>query len=149
MDGQNFSRNLFLFLFLCNVCIYCTTTEVCSNIILPGSKGDPGEVGAEGEEGRMGKTGPPGQRGLAGEYGEKGEMGKIGKMGPCGMRGDKGQEGMNGHPGLKGKPGKCQSTTCDCGKYRKVVGQMDINISKLKNAVKFLKNDDYKLMYNS
>lgn len=33
-------------------------------------------------------------------------------------------------------------TTCDCGRYRKVVGQMDINISKLKNAVKFLKNGE-------
>uniref|UniRef100_A0A672M7S9 Collectin-10-like n=1 Tax=Sinocyclocheilus grahami TaxID=75366 RepID=A0A672M7S9_SINGR len=53
-----------------------------------------------------------------------------------GTRGDKGQEGINGLPGLKGKPG----TACDCGRYRKVVGQMDINISKLKNAVKFLKN---------
>uniref|UniRef100_A0A672MCK8 Collectin-10-like n=2 Tax=Sinocyclocheilus grahami TaxID=75366 RepID=A0A672MCK8_SINGR len=84
----------------------------------------------------MGKTGPPGQRGLTGGYGEKGEMGKIGKMGPSGTRGDKGQEGINGLPGLKGKPG----TACDCGRYRKVVGQMDINISKLKNAVKFLKN---------
>ncbi|XP_016328515.1 collectin-10 [Sinocyclocheilus anshuiensis] len=136
MDGQNFSRNLFLFLFLCNVYLYCTTTEVCSNSILPGSKGDPGEVGAESEEGRMGKTGPPGQRGLTGGYGEKGEMGRIGKMGPSGTRGDKGQEGINGLPGLKGKPG----TACDCGRYRKVVGQMDINISKLKNAVKFLKN---------
>ncbi|XP_052473586.1 collectin-10 isoform X1 [Carassius gibelio] len=143
MDGRNFSRNLFLFLFICNVYLYCTTTEVCSNSILPGSKGYPGEVGAEGEEGRMGKTGPPGQRGLTGRYAEKGEMGRIGKMGPNGMRGDKGQDGINGLPGLKGKPGKCQSvfsTTCDCGRYRKVVGQMNINISKLKNAVKFLKN---------
>ncbi|XP_042632059.1 collectin-10 [Cyprinus carpio] len=136
MDGQNFNRNLFLFLFLCNVYLYCTTTEVCSNSILPGSKGDPGEVGTEGEEGRMGKTGPPGQRGLTGRYGEKGEIGRIGKMGPKGTSGDKGQEGINGLPGLKGKPG----TTCDCGRYRNVVGQMDINISKLKNAVKFLKN---------
>ncbi|KAG9339345.1 hypothetical protein JZ751_023737, partial [Albula glossodonta] len=31
-------------------------------------------------------------------------------------------------------------STCDCGRYRKVVGQLDINISKLKKAVKFMKN---------
>ncbi|XP_051722787.1 collectin-10 [Ctenopharyngodon idella] len=136
MDVQTFSWKLFLFLFLCNLYLYCTTTEICSNSILPGSKGDPGGVGADGEEGRMGKTGPPGQRGLTGEYGEKGEMGQMGKMGPRGTRGDKGQQGVDGLPGLKGKPG----TTCDCGRYRKVVRQMDINISKLRNAVRFLKN---------
>lgn len=33
-------------------------------------------------------------------------------------------------------------TTCDCGRYRKVVGQMDVNISKLKSAVKLLKNGE-------
>ncbi|XP_043117902.1 LOW QUALITY PROTEIN: collectin-10 [Puntigrus tetrazona] len=136
MDEQNFSRKLFLFLFFCNLHLYCTTTKVCFNSILPGSKGNAGEVGAEGEEGRLGKTGPPGPQGLTSEYGEKGEMGRIGKMGPSGMRGAKGREGMNGLPGLKGKHG----TNCDCGRYRKVVGQMDINISKLKNAIKFLKN---------
>ncbi|XP_073727962.1 collectin-10 isoform X1 [Misgurnus anguillicaudatus] len=136
MDGENFSRKLFLFLFLCHVNQVCTTTEVCSNSILPGPKGDPGEVGAEGEEGRMGKTGPPGLQGLNGEYGEKGDVGRMGKIGPIGDRGDKGQHGMPGPPGMKGKPG----STCDCGRYRKVVGQMDINISKLKNAIKFLKN---------
>uniref|UniRef100_A0A3P9DHM9 Collectin subfamily member 10 n=1 Tax=Maylandia zebra TaxID=106582 RepID=A0A3P9DHM9_9CICH len=29
---------------------------------------------------------------------------------------------------------------CDCGRYRKVVGQLDINVGKLGNAVKFVKN---------
>uniref|UniRef100_A0A665T3X1 Collectin subfamily member 10 n=1 Tax=Echeneis naucrates TaxID=173247 RepID=A0A665T3X1_ECHNA len=33
-----------------------------------------------------------------------------------------------------------EGTTCDCGRYRKVVGQLDINTGKLRNAVKFLKN---------
>lgn len=31
-------------------------------------------------------------------------------------------------------------TTCDCGRYRKVVGQLDVSIGKLSNAVKFVKN---------
>ncbi|KAA0702937.1 Collectin-10 Collectin-1 [Triplophysa tibetana] len=136
MDVDNFGGKLFLFVFLCNVYSVCTTTEVCSNSILPGAKGDAGEVGAEGEEGRMGKTGPPGLRGLTGERGEKGDVGQMGKMGPIGDRGDKGQQGTHGPAGMKGNPG----TTCDCGRYRKVVGQMDINISKLKSAVKLLKN---------
>ncbi|XP_052000264.1 collectin-10 [Xyrauchen texanus] len=136
MDGQNFIGKLFLALCLCNLYSVCATTDVCSNSILPGSKGDPGEVGTEGEEGKMGKTGPPGHRGLTGEYGEKGDMGRMGKMGSIGERGDKGQPGIDGPSGIKGKLG----TTCDCGRYRKVVGQMEINISKLKNAVKFLKN---------
>lgn len=34
-------------------------------------------------------------------------------------------------------------TTCDCGRYRKVVGQLDINVGKLRNAVKFVKNGEY------
>ncbi|KAF0045213.1 hypothetical protein F2P81_001742 [Scophthalmus maximus] len=49
---------------------------------------------------------------------------------------DKGDAGVDGPSGLKGKPG----TTCDCGRYRKVVGQLDVNTGKLRNAVKFLKN---------
>lgn len=31
-------------------------------------------------------------------------------------------------------------TTCDCGRYRKVVGQLDVSIGKLSNTVKFVKN---------
>uniref|UniRef100_A0A673CWU7 Collectin subfamily member 10 n=1 Tax=Sphaeramia orbicularis TaxID=375764 RepID=A0A673CWU7_9TELE len=67
--------------------------------------------------------------------------------------GDKGDAGMGGPSGLKGKPGETvygihqailqsepNGTTCDCGRYRKVVGQLDINVGKLRNAVKFLKN---------
>lgn len=30
-------------------------------------------------------------------------------------------------------------TTCDCGRYRKVVGQLDATIGKLRSAVKFVK----------
>lgn len=33
-------------------------------------------------------------------------------------------------------------TTCDCGRYRKVVGQLDINTGKLRNAVNFAKNGE-------
>lgn len=29
--------------------------------------------------------------------------------------------------------------TCDCGRYRKVVGQLDVTISKLRSAFKFIK----------
>ncbi|XP_066538515.1 collectin-10 [Hoplias malabaricus] len=136
MGGKHFTRkNLLLFLVLCNMALVFTI-EVCTNTVLPGSKGDQGEVGDKGDEGRLGKTGPPGHRGLPGECGEKGEPGQLGKMGPAGERGDKGERGTDGPSGLKGKAG----TTCDCGRYRKVIGQMDINIGRLKNAVKFVKN---------
>lgn len=57
-------------------------------------------------------------------------------MGPIGDKGDKGDTGLEGPSGFKGKPG----TTCDCGRYRKVVGQLDVNIDKLRKAVKFVKN---------
>lgn len=36
--------------------------------------------------------------------------------------------------------GLISGSVCDCGRYRRVIGQMDINVNKLKNAVKFLKN---------
>uniref|UniRef100_A0A3B4USJ6 Collectin subfamily member 10 n=1 Tax=Seriola dumerili TaxID=41447 RepID=A0A3B4USJ6_SERDU len=61
--------------------------------------------------------------GMSGEKGLRGEVGHTGKMGPTGDKG-------------KTK----ESTTCDCGRYRKVVGQLDINTGKLRNAVKFVKN---------
>ncbi|KAM3873470.1 collectin-10 [Diretmus argenteus] len=112
------------------------STEVCTNSIIPGSKGDQGEVGEKGEQGRLGKTGPPGPPGVPGETGLKGEAGHIGKMGPIGDKADKGDSGLDGPPGLQGKPG----TTCDCGRYRKVVGQLDVNVGKLRNAVNFVKN---------
>ncbi|MCI4373946.1 hypothetical protein PGIGA_G00000310 [Pangasianodon gigas] len=138
MAGQEFLRKtLLLLLFLV---LYAVSSgfsmDVCSNTILPGSKGDPGEVGDAGDEGRLGKTGPPGHTGISGENGEKGDAGRPGKSGPAGERGQTGEQGNAGPSGLKGKAG----STCDCGRYRKVVGQMDINVNKLKNAVKFLKN---------
>ncbi|XP_063042197.1 collectin-10 [Engraulis encrasicolus] len=127
---------LLLFVLCFSIVSQESATEVCSNTILPGLKGDDGAVGLEGDEGKQGKTGPPGHQGLTGELGRKGEDGQTGKMGPAGSRGCKGDPGAVGPPGGKGKAG----TTCDCGRYRKVVGQMDININKLKNAIKFLKN---------
>ncbi|XP_029360691.1 collectin-10 [Echeneis naucrates] len=110
--------------------------EVCTNSFLPGAKGDQGEVGEEGDDGKLGKYGPKGFRGMPGEQGLRGEVGYTGKMGLTGDKGDKGDAGLDGPSGLRGKPG----TTCDCGRYRKVVGQLDINTGKLRNAVKFLKN---------
>ncbi|XP_030014248.1 collectin-10 [Sphaeramia orbicularis] len=119
------------------VCIRLSASiEVCTNSFVPGAKGDQGVVGDEGDEGRVGKNGPPGLPGAPGEPGLNGDIGHTGKMGPPGDKGDKGDAGMGGPSGLKGKPG----TTCDCGRYRKVVGQLDINVGKLRNAVKFLKN---------
>ncbi|XP_062847887.1 collectin-10 [Trichomycterus rosablanca] len=136
MSGHEFFRKrAFLFLILC-----CVSSgfalDVCSNTIIPGSKGDQGEVGDTGDGGRIGKTGPLGETGLTGEMGQKGDSGRLGKTGPEGEQGQKGEHGMTGPSGLKGKPG----STCDCGRYRRVVGQMDINISKLKSAVKFVKH---------
>lgn len=110
--------------------------EVCTSSLIPGAKGDQGEIGDDGDQGKLGKNGPPGLPGVPGESGLKGELGHTGKIGPTGDRGDKGDKGVDGPAGLKGKPG----TMCDCGRYRKVVGQLDINVGKLGNAVKFVKN---------
>ncbi|XP_055780544.1 collectin-10 isoform X2 [Salvelinus fontinalis] len=118
MKHHDFSRRLLVLSVLSTIFDSLNAVEVCSNTILPGSKGDLGEGGDEGDQGRLGKTGPPGLRGLTGELGDKGEVGRMGKMGSAGDKG----------------------TTCDCGRYRKVIGQMDVNVRKLKNAVKFVKN---------
>ncbi|XP_028841737.1 collectin-10 [Denticeps clupeoides] len=136
MDSQASSARLLCFLILSGVVSDLAATEVCSNTILPGSKGDDGAAGDEGDQGRQGKTGPPGQPGLAGEMGSQGDPGQMGKTGPAGERGNKGDAGARGPAGLIGKTG----TTCDCGRYRKLVGQMEINVDKLKNTVKFVKN---------
>ncbi|XP_013842396.2 collectin-10 isoform X3 [Sus scrofa] len=53
-----------------------------------------------------------------------------------GPKGDKGEKGLPGMPGEKGKAG----TVCDCGRYRKVVGQLDISVARLKTSMKFVKN---------
>uniref|UniRef100_A0A5F8GFL5 Collectin subfamily member 10 n=1 Tax=Monodelphis domestica TaxID=13616 RepID=A0A5F8GFL5_MONDO len=78
----------------------------------------------------------PGPKGDDGEKGEKGEEGKHGKVGPMGPKGDKGQKGLPGASGGKGRAG----TVCDCGRYRKVVGQLDISVARLKTSMKFVKN---------
>ncbi|XP_019728538.1 collectin-10 [Hippocampus comes] len=131
------SHTIGLFLFCVSVAFsyVSTSPQVCSNSLIPGAKGDQGEIGYEGDEGRMGKNGPPGHPGALGEVGSKGDVGHIGKMGPIGAQGDKGNAGLDGPLGLKGKTG----TTCDCGRYRKVIGQMDVNLGKLRNTVKFVK----------
>ncbi|KAM4735270.1 collectin-10 [Anableps anableps] len=130
------SRLFRLFLFLSCVCSIFASPEVCTNSLIPGAKGDQGGVGEQGEEGKLGKNGPPGLPGVPGEPGLKGEVGPTGKMGPIGERGDKGPKGFDGPAGLKGKAG----ATCDCGRYRKVVGQLDENLGKLRNTIKFVKN---------
>ena len=35
-------------------------------------------------------------------------------------------------------------TTCDCGRYQKVVGQLDVSVGRLKNSAKFIKNGKLK-----
>ncbi|XP_067386814.1 collectin-10 [Emydura macquarii macquarii] len=112
-------------------------TEVCStHTILPGPKGDEGENGDQGEVGKHGKVGPKGPKGNKGAVGDSGDQGMIGKIGPIGGKGDKGVKGLSGVSGGKGKAG----TVCDCGRYRKVVGQLDINVARLKTSMKFVKN---------
>ncbi|XP_058554886.1 collectin-10 isoform X1 [Neofelis nebulosa] len=113
------------------------TTEVCAtHTIAPGPKGDDGEKGDPGEEGKHGKVGRVGPKGIKGELGDAGDQGNIGKTGPIGKKGDKGEKGLPGIPGGKGKAG----TVCDCGRYRKVVGQLDISVARLKTSMKFVKN---------
>ncbi|CAL1610776.1 unnamed protein product [Knipowitschia caucasica] len=110
--------------------------EVCTNALIPGAKGDKGIIGEVGEEGIMGKAGPPGNSGFAGDAGIKGDMGHLGKMGPMGHKGDKGDPGLDGPLGLKGTPG----STCDCGRYRRLVGHIDNNLGRLRNSMIFVKN---------
>ncbi|KAJ8013206.1 hypothetical protein DPEC_G00050870 [Dallia pectoralis] len=136
MDHQNRSREILLLLVLSTIFNCLNAVDVCSNTILPGSKGDAGEQGDKGAQGRQGKAGPQGQTGLTGELGSKGEVGRTGKTGPAGEKGDHGGAGSDGLSGFKGKAG----TTCDCGRYRKLVGQLDITVSKLRDTVKFVKS---------
>ncbi|XP_073925210.1 collectin-10 isoform X1 [Castor canadensis] len=131
-----------------------SATEVCAtHTISPGPKGDDGVKGDPGEEGKDGKVGRRGPKGVKGELGDMGAQGNIGKSGPIGKKGmlrivfvllrrqhykwgDKGEKGLLGIPGGKGKAG----TVCDCGRYRKVVGQLDISVARLKTSMKFVKN---------
>ncbi|XP_038848804.1 collectin-10-like [Salvelinus namaycush] len=84
MKHHDFSRRLLVLSVLSTIFDSLNAVEVCSNTILPGSKGDLGEGGDEGDQGRLGKTGPPGLLGLTGELGDKGEVGRMGKMGSAG-----------------------------------------------------------------
>ncbi|KAM3928722.1 collectin-10 [Leptodactylus fuscus] len=114
-----------------------STSDVCStHTVLPGPKGDPGEKGDTGENGKQGKEGPKGLKGNKGFVGDVGDHGLIGKIGPIGSKGDKGYKGLPGLPGGKGKPG----SFCDCGRYRRAVGQLDVKVTQLKSSLQFVKN---------
>uniref|UniRef100_A0A8D0E803 Collectin subfamily member 10 n=1 Tax=Salvator merianae TaxID=96440 RepID=A0A8D0E803_SALMN len=143
MKKQLWKLETFLLLFLVLLQIFALddesrpTTEICStHTILPGPKGDGGEKGEKGEMGKPGKVGPMGPKGAKGEVGDIGDQGVMGKIGPIGKKGDKGLKGSSGVSGKKGKAG----AVCDCGKYRKVVGQLDINVARLKSSINFFKN---------
>lgn len=43
---------------------------------------------------------------------------------------------MDGPEGQKGTPG----STCDCGRYRRLIGPLDVTLGKLRDAVKFVKH---------
>ncbi|XP_018408845.1 PREDICTED: collectin-10 [Nanorana parkeri] len=112
-------------------------SDTCStHTILPGPKGDVGENGDIGEIGKPGKEGPMGSKGDKGKFGDLGDQGLIGKIGPIGGKGEKGHKGLPGLRGGKGKPG----TFCDCGRYRRAVGQLDLKVTHLKSSLKFVKN---------
>ncbi|XP_044150015.1 collectin-10 [Bufo gargarizans] len=114
-----------------------SASDVCSmHTILPGPKGDIGEKGDTGETGKQGKEGPKGSRGNKGIPGDGGDHGLIGKIGPIGNKGDKGYKGLPGLAGGKGKPG----TFCDCGRYRRAVGHLDVKVTQLKSSLQFVKN---------
>ncbi|XP_048796798.1 collectin-10 isoform X2 [Lagopus muta] len=74
--------------------------------------------------------------GNKGTVGDVGDQGMLGKIGPIGGKGDKGAKGISGVSGKKGKAG----TVCDCGRYRRVVGQLNINVARLNTSIKFVKN---------
>ncbi|XP_067888295.1 collectin-10 isoform X3 [Heterodontus francisci] len=124
MEVEWVKRFLFLLIVLQVQILSLTTTHrpasdsCATHIILPGPKGEQGEMGDSGEPGKTGKLGPPGPKGLIGEAGQNGEVGRRGKIGPIGSKGN----------------------FCDCGRYRKIVGQMDINIARLNNTMRFVKN---------
>ncbi|XP_015711713.1 collectin-10 isoform X4 [Coturnix japonica] len=60
----------------------------------------------------------PGPKGNKGTVGDVGDQGMLGKIGPIGGKG----------------------TVCDCGRYRRVVGQLNINVARLNTSIKFVKN---------
>ncbi|KAF4798148.1 Collectin-10 [Turdus rufiventris] len=82
------------------------------------TEGDEGEKGDRGEVGKQGKVGPKGSKGNKGPVGDVGDQGMLGKIGPIGGKG----------------------MVCDCGRYRRFVGQLNINVARLNTSIKFLKN---------
>ncbi|XP_007905715.1 collectin-10 isoform X2 [Callorhinchus milii] len=142
MEFQQIKNLLFFLVFLYLQMLFLNAAhrpspDVCStHMILPGPKGDQGEEGDCGEPGKIGKEGPPGKKGMTGEPGQNGDIGRMGKIGPIGLKGNKGNTGYPGPPGRKGE----QGSFCDCGRYRKIVGQMDINIARLNSTMHFIKN---------
>ncbi|XP_016424369.1 collectin-11 isoform X3 [Sinocyclocheilus rhinocerous] len=111
--------------------------EPCSvQILVPGLKGEPGEKGEKGAPGRPGRVGPPGEPGPPGDKGQKGSTGHYGKMGPAGLKGIKGDMGDPGPKGPNGEPG----IPCECAPLRKMIGEMDIQVTQLTNELKFIKN---------
>ncbi|XP_029447798.1 collectin-10 isoform X2 [Rhinatrema bivittatum] len=74
--------------------------------------------------------------GEKGDPADVGDQGMIGKIGPIGTKGEKGCKGLSGPAGGKGKAG----SVCDCGRYRKFVGQLEVNVARLKTSLKFVKN---------
>ncbi|XP_063780538.1 collectin-10 [Pseudophryne corroboree] len=114
-----------------------SASDICStHTIIPGPIGDIGGKGETGEFGKPGKEGPLGPKGIKGEFGDLGDQGLLGKIGPIGSKGDKGYKGLDGLQGGKGKAG----SFCDCGRYRRAVGQLDLRVSQLKSSLKFFKN---------
>ncbi|XP_074412061.1 collectin-10 isoform X1 [Zonotrichia albicollis] len=110
--------------------------QAAENVTGWSEKGDEGEKGDRGEVGKQGKVGPKGPKGNKGPVGDVGDQGMLGKIGPIGGKGDKGAKGLPGVSGKKGKAG----TVCDCGRYRRFVGQLNINVARLNTSIKFLKN---------
>ncbi|XP_062863357.1 collectin-11 isoform X2 [Trichomycterus rosablanca] len=111
--------------------------DPCSvQILVPGLKGEIGEKGDKGVPGRPGKLGPSGETGPSGLKGEKGIMGRYGKMGPPGFKGLKGDMGDSGPKGENGDPG----LPCECAPLRKMIGEMDNQVTQLTNELKFIKN---------
>uniref|UniRef100_A0AAY4ALK7 Collectin-11 n=1 Tax=Denticeps clupeoides TaxID=299321 RepID=A0AAY4ALK7_9TELE len=109
--------------------------EPCTvQILVPGLKGEAGEKGEKGTPGRPGRVGPPGETGPPGIKGQKGTMGRFGKMGP------------SGHKGkivlmFQGKVTSWRPRyrlPCECAPLRKMIGEMDNQVSQLTNDLKFI-----------
>uniref|UniRef100_A0A3Q3WG63 C-type lectin domain-containing protein n=1 Tax=Mola mola TaxID=94237 RepID=A0A3Q3WG63_MOLML len=99
---------------------------------LPSSPGEPGGSGQAGDFGQIGKMGPIGDKASSNPLDMKST---VGLFCLCPVPTHVHCRDSNHELALL-PPG----TTCDCGRYRKVVGQLDVSVSKLRNSVKFVKN---------